>query len=232
MIALGAIQAGSQIYSGYKQKEAADQNAGLMREQGEFQRSSAYDQASSLAKQGQGFIGSQKAGFASAGVKTTSGSPLAALRESEKNLQKDVSRTRQAGDIAYQRALSGAGALEQQGKDAFTASLIGGATSFAGTLANNVNMPKKTTSPDPFGSDKPYTSGTPNTNSWMANSAGLGGYNGSYTGMFDQARKPQQSSYMNQGMTGNMINSGLGSGNNYGYGDYNYKKYLPKEWGK
>jgi len=170
MIVLGAIQAGSQIYSGYKQKEAADQNAELMREQGQFQQRSAYDQASNLRKQGDSFIGSQTAGFAGAGVKTDSGSPLAALRESEKNLQKDVSRTRQAGDLAYKSSLSQASALQQQGQDAFTASLIGGATSFAGTLANNVNMPK---TESPYGKTQgSLPSISPNTDSWMNQSLG------------------------------------------------------------
>ncbi len=144
MLLLGAVQAGSQIYSGYKQKEAAEQNAALMREQAEFQRQQAYDQASIVRERGESFIGTQKAGLASAGVKTTTGSPLAVLRESERRLQQDVSRTRQAGDIAYKSGLSQAGTLEQQGKDAFTASLIGGATSFAGTLASNINIPKPT----------------------------------------------------------------------------------------
>ena len=148
MIALGAIQAGAQIYSGYKQKESAEYNANIMREQGEFARRQAYDQASNVNKQGNSFIGSQKAGIASSGVKSTSGSPLAALRESERNLQQDVSRTMQAGDHAYQSSLSQANSLEQQGKDAFTASLIGGATSFAGTLASNINIPKSAPSTD------------------------------------------------------------------------------------
>jgi len=190
MIVLGAIQAGSQIYSGYKQKQAAAENADLMREQGQFQQRQAYDQASRLYKQGKSFIGSQTAGFAHAGVKIDSGSPLAALKESERNLQQDVSRTKQAGDTAYKRALSGASSLEQQGQDAFNASLIGGVTSFAGTLANNINIPKSTASSGNY----IYGVGK-STDSWMNTNLGLGGYNGSYTGMFEDILKPKENQY-------------------------------------
>ncbi len=235
MIALGAIQAGSQIYSGWKQKEAAEENAKLMREQASFQRDQYDDQASTMQTQSNAVLGGQRNAMARSGVKTDQGSPLSLLRANEKALNKDIGRTRQAGQHAYDTGMNQANSLEQQGQDAFTASLIGGATSFAGTLANNVNIPTKTTSPSPYGknvTDSPSLSpNAPNTNSWTASSVGLGGYNGSYTGMFDQEAKLQQPSYMNQGMTGNMINNGLGSGNNYGYGNYNYKKYLPKKMG-
>ena len=194
MIVLGAIQTGSQIYSGYKQKQAAQENADLMREQGQFQQRQAYDQASRLYKQGESFIGSQTAGFAHAGVKLDKGSPLAALRESERNLQQDVSRTKQAGDTAYKRALSGASSLEQQGQDAFNASLIGGVTSFAGTLANNINIPK--TNPVTTAPSGNYMQGIgKSTDSWMNTNLGLGGYNGSYTGMFGDMLKPKKNQY-------------------------------------
>jgi len=142
MILLGAVKAGSQIYSGYKQKQAADQNAELMRQQAQFQREQANDQATTMKRQGEAFKGSQANAYAMSGVKTDRGTPLAILRETEKNINKDVARTRIAGQHAYETGLNQANALEQQGKDAFTSSLISGATSFAGTLANNIYIPK------------------------------------------------------------------------------------------
>ena len=142
MIALGAIQAGSQIYSGWKQKEAAEENAKLMREQASFQRDQYDDQASTMQTQSNAVLGGQRNAMARSGVKTDQGSPLSLLRANEKALNKDIGRTRQAGQHAYDTGMNQANSLEQQGQDAFTASLIGGATSFAGTLANNVNIPR------------------------------------------------------------------------------------------
>jgi len=142
-IALGAIKYGANIYSANKQRRAAFDNAKLIREQADFQKQQAYDQATMMNKQGEAFKGSQRSAIASSGVKLDSGSPLALLRETSKNIQQDVSRTRQAGDVARDRGYNQATSLEQQGRDNFTASLLGASTSFAGTIANNVNMPKK-----------------------------------------------------------------------------------------
>ncbi len=189
-IALGAIQAGSQIYSGYKQKQAAYKNASLIREDSVFQRRRAYDQASRLRNQGEAFKGSQRTAYASAGVKLTEGSPLAVLKKTEENLRQDIGRTRQSGDLAVERGTHQANALEQQGNDAFTASLISAATSFAGTLANNINIPKSTASSGNY----IYGVGK-STDSWMNTNLGLGGYNGSYTGMFGDILKPKENQY-------------------------------------
>jgi len=137
MLLAGAIQAGTQIYSGYKKKQAADQNAELLRKQAELQKKQAYDKANQLQKQGEAFQGSQRSAFASSGVKADSGSPLAVLRETQRNLQQDISRTRQIGDNAYSLGLGQAKQLQQQGNDAFTSSILGGTASFLGTLNNS-----------------------------------------------------------------------------------------------
>jgi len=203
MLLLGAVQAGSQIYSGYKQKQAADENAQLMREQAQFQKEQAYDQAANIAKEGEAFQGSQRAGFAGSGVKIDSGSPLMVLRETAKNIQTDVSRTQQAGQHAYKSGLNQASALEQQGKDVFTSSLIGGATSFAGTLANNINMPKSTPNSIPTGGGylNSFTkSSAPTLSSWQDSQLGLGSsfrtpLSGGYSGGPSIFNKKRQNFY-------------------------------------
>ena len=130
MLIAGAVQAGTQIYSGYKQKEAAEANADLLREQAQFQKASAYDQASQIAVQGEAFKGTQRSAFASSGVKIDEGSPLAVLKASQKGIQQDISRTRQIGDNALTVGLNQANQVQQQGKDAFTSSLLGAGTTF------------------------------------------------------------------------------------------------------
>ena len=234
MLALGAVQAGTQIYSGYKQKQAADQNADLMRQQAAFQRDSTYEQSANVNKQGETFKGSQLAGVAQSGVKIDKGSPLALLRETDKRIQKDVSRIRQSGDRALESGNNQANQLEQQGQDAFNASLISGATSFAGTLAGNINMPGSTANNvTPNGSpsmSSPYknqggtsfTSKTPNTNAWMANgvneAAGFGGYSGNPTG------------YDNLNVGWEPGRETVTTKKDIGLGNYNWKKNLPKAW--
>ena len=101
MLALAGIQAGAQIYQGYQAKEAADANAALLREQADYQKRLSSEQASQFAKQGESFIGSQRAGIAASGVKME-GSPLLAMKESEANLRRDVSNIRQGGTVAHQ----------------------------------------------------------------------------------------------------------------------------------
>ena len=130
----GAIKAGADIYSGVKQKEAAYANANILRQQGGYQRDAYYDQASKLNTQGQAFLGTQKSAFASANVKLDSGSPLAVMRESQKALQQDISRTRQMGDNALSLSINQARNLRKQGNDAFTSSIFGGVNSFLGSL--------------------------------------------------------------------------------------------------
>ena len=171
MIAMGAISAGSKIYSGWKQKEAAEENAELLRKQAEFQKQQAYEQAIMMREQGEAYKGSQKASIASSGIKATEGSPLMALRESERNIRQDVRRTREAGDRALELGINQADVLEQQGQDAFTSSVIGGATSFAGTLASNINIPKST--PTGGGYLNEFTTGAgPNLTSWQSQQLG------------------------------------------------------------
>ena len=150
MLLLGALKAGTEIYSGYKKKQAADQNAELLRQQAEAQKNQAYDRASRLAAQGEAFKGSQRSAFASSGVKLDSGSPLAVLRETQKNLQQDISRTKQIGDNAYSLGIGQANQLQQQGQDAFTSSILGGAASFLGDAYNSGAFKGlgKTTTPD------------------------------------------------------------------------------------
>ncbi|MCK5614060.1 hypothetical protein KAR91_70000 [Candidatus Pacearchaeota archaeon] len=124
----GAIKAGTQIFSGAKQQRAAEANAELVEQEGIFQRKQAYDQATTLRKQGEAFKGSQRAGFASSGVKADRGSPLAVLNESRKAIQRDVSRTREAGDTALTKSINQANQIRKEGEAAKSTSLLGAGT--------------------------------------------------------------------------------------------------------
>jgi len=132
------ISAGASIYSGYKQKDAAQANAALIEEQAGLQKDAYYDQASRIQTQGEAFIGQQKTGYAGSGVKLDRGSPLAVLNESRKSLQQDISRTRQMGTSALELGRSQANQLRQQGDDAVTAGWLGGASTLLGGLAQGL----------------------------------------------------------------------------------------------
>ena len=151
MILLGAIQGGSSIYQGITQSKAtraeADrirQEADIKREEARLTRDSLYDQARKTQTQGSAFIGSQKSSFASAGVKTDEGSPLAIMRESQKSIQQDVSRIRSTGNRALKLGLNQADIMDQSADFAdkyagqqLGGSIIGGVTSFLGGVVQN-----------------------------------------------------------------------------------------------
>ena len=143
MLLFGAIKAGTQIYSGIKQKEAAEANADLLIEQAEFEKQSAFDQARRLTVQGQAFLGRQKYAFASSGVKVDEGSPLAVMKASQKGLQQDISRTRQIGENVLTLGINRAKQVKKQGKDAFTTSLLGAGTTFLTSTVDSGIFKKK-----------------------------------------------------------------------------------------
>ena len=151
MLIAGAVQAGTQIYAGYKQKEAAETNAELLRQQGiqariqaGYAKTASDERAASLQQQGQAFRGTQKSVFAGSGVKVSEGSPLAVMKESQRAIQQDVGRLQQMGGIALKQGQSQydvlskqASQLEQQGKDVFTASLIGAGSTFLTSMGSS-----------------------------------------------------------------------------------------------
>ncbi|TET97749.1 MAG: hypothetical protein E3J23_08705 [Candidatus Stahlbacteria bacterium] len=153
MIILGAIQAGASIFQGIAQSQAGEQNARVLeqqaqlrREEGELVRRSLFERARRTRVQGEAFVGSQRAGVASAGVSLEQGSPLAVLAQTRKSIATDVARTREAGQRAFALGLSQADILGQQaditrqfGTQQAIAGGIQGGTSFLGTL-NQANI--------------------------------------------------------------------------------------------
>lgn len=151
MLLFGAINAGMGIARGIGSKRAAEsqaeilrQEAELRREQGKLTKESLFDRARRMGRQGEAFVGSQKAGFAGSGVKTTEGSPLLVMRESLKSIQQDVSRTRRLGERAEALGLSQADVLGQQadaaqqfGRQQLIASGIQAGASFLGSLGGS-----------------------------------------------------------------------------------------------
>ncbi len=144
MLVSAAVSAGASVYGGVQAKKAADANALLVEEQAEEVRLQSIDAAGKLRTQGEAFLGTQRAGIASAGVKAGSGSPLAAMKESEANLRTDVDRIRTGGETARTRGFNQAGEIRKEGSDIFGASIFGAGSSFlTGIAAGYVDGPYK-----------------------------------------------------------------------------------------
>ncbi len=147
----GAINTGLGIAGGIGRRRAARsqaevlrQEAELRREQGQLAKESLFDRARRMSRQGEAFIGSQRAAFASSGVKTGEGSPLSVMRESARAIQQDVSRTRQLGQRAESLGLSQADVLGQQadivqaqGRQQAIGAGIQAGSSFLGSIASS-----------------------------------------------------------------------------------------------
>jgi len=145
---LGAVGFGASIAGAItgakateRQAEILSQRADIRREEGGLARRSAFDRARRARVQGQAFVGAQKSAFAGAGVATDKGSPLSVLRETQKSIQTDVSRTRQLGENAFTLGVREAGLLQEQAKNTalfgnqqLVSNVAQGATSFLGTL--------------------------------------------------------------------------------------------------
>lgn len=150
----GAIQAGAAIVSGVTQARAgarqADilkQQAEIQREQGRLARTALFERAENIRTQGEAFVGGQRAGFARAGVSLGEGSPLAVMREAQKSIREDISRTRAAGEQAFrtgqiQAGLTGqrAGATRRFGLESGIATGIQGGLSFLGGIYSDRNI--------------------------------------------------------------------------------------------
>lgn len=135
MVIASAVGAGAQIYQGVKAKDASQANANIIREQADYQRKQYEYQAGEVLKQGNSYKGTLTASTASSGVKRTEGSPLEIMRKTEQNILSDNHSLRKSAINASQSGLNQAEALEQQGKDALTSSIIGAGTSFLGSVA-------------------------------------------------------------------------------------------------
>ena len=147
-LASAAIQAGVSIWSGKKEKDAANQNAATLEEQAKIKREEAqyakealYDQSYNLDREGEAYVSAQKGQYASAGVKTSSGSPLLAMRESQQAISKDVTRLQSQGNNALELGLNQADVYSQQAdmtkkyaKNAMTASYLGAGASLLGAI--------------------------------------------------------------------------------------------------
>lgn len=122
-LASAALSAGSKIWAGINNKKSADANADVMdqeaaiqEQQAEYAKDAAYDQAASLRDYGDKYLGAQSSQVASSGV-TLTGSTLQAQRESQKNIQKDITRTRDQGDYSYELGMNTAAVTRQKAEN-------------------------------------------------------------------------------------------------------------------
>ena len=151
ILLLTAIKAGTTIYSGFKEKETAEENAQMVRAQALEVEKQYQDKAKQIASRGEAYTGHQVSSYASAGVKVDSGSPLAVLNETRKNIQQDISRTKQLGNIAVKRADYQATQIEKAGDQALTSSLLTATTDmFSGAYNAGLFDPKKTITTQPI----------------------------------------------------------------------------------
>lgn len=133
-IVAAGISAGVTIYQASEAQKAADYNAGLIEKDAEFARFQSTETALDLAEQGEGFKASQKSAFASSGIKTSEGSPLQLLKETQDKLELDVQNIRDSGDLAKLSGDNQADELKRQGQAGKTAGIISAGTSFATSL--------------------------------------------------------------------------------------------------
>ena len=124
LLAGTVLSAGTSIAGGIEAKKAAEAEADILRQEGEFAEDQARDEALRFQKGGESFLGTQRAGVAASGVKLE-GSPLAALQESEANLAQDVARIKESGKNAAALAKSRAAAMEKQGSFALAGGILG-----------------------------------------------------------------------------------------------------------
>ncbi len=149
-LAASAITAGVQVYNGYQRKKAAekiadtmDDQAAITEKQAEYAKASLYEQADDLGVQGQKYIGQQKTQYASAGVKLDVGSPLQVMRESQRNINKDVARLKEKGNNALELGINQADVqrekasmMKKYGQNSMTAGMLNGGASLLGGFAN------------------------------------------------------------------------------------------------
>ena len=129
MVAGMVISAAATTYSAYKQKEMADYNADLIKDQTKAEESRAKVEESRHREQLKKLIGTQRAMYGKSGV-TTEGSPLLVMEETAAQGEIDALLIRQHGQ-ARAAELSGERALVTMGgRQAF----YGGITRAGGSL--------------------------------------------------------------------------------------------------
>lgn len=136
LIAAAVVSAGSAIYSGVQQKNAADTNAELARREGNQQADAAVAQAEKIRKAARATAGQANASMAAAGVSIGEGTPVRITDQIYQNSESDAYSTLLTGTRRQQSANDQAGLMEYEGNAARTAGYLNAGASLLSTGAN------------------------------------------------------------------------------------------------
>jgi hypothetical protein len=129
------ISAGSAIYSGNKQKQAADANAEMSRRAGNQEADAAVAQAEKIRKAGRAATGRANAAMAASGVSIGEGTPIRIGEEIYKDSEDDAFSTLLTGTRRKQSSYDQAGIMESEGRAARTAGYLNATSSLLSTGA-------------------------------------------------------------------------------------------------
>lgn len=116
-----------QINQGKQKQQIANANAKVDMMNAQYARDNAIEQAKIQAERGRRLIASQKAGYASSGIKINTGVPLLVEAQTNADIAKDIGFTLEQGEQAYNLNMSSAAINKQVGENARKNSLWGAA---------------------------------------------------------------------------------------------------------
>lgn len=133
LAAFTALSVGSQIFGGFAEKDAADDQAALLEEQARIEREEAAAEADRKGEERRKFIAKQKVAFLANGI-GLAGTPLVVLEDTYNQFEQEIQSIKKSGSAK-------AGLLEKEAKikkKSGKAKLIGGVLGGATTIAGNV----------------------------------------------------------------------------------------------
>lgn len=119
-----ALAAGSAIYGGIQQKQAADTQAELTRRQAVQEKDAAVAQAEKIRKASRQQQAEATANLAASGISVGSGTPIRISNEIYKTAEQDAYQTILSGTRAQTAGGIQAGMLESSGNNAMTTGLL------------------------------------------------------------------------------------------------------------
>lgn len=119
-----ALAAGSAIYGGIQQQQAASTQAELTRRQSAQEADAAVAQAEKIRKAARQQNAEATANLAASGVSVGSGTPIRISNEITRTSEQDAYQTILSGRRAYDSGISQAGMLNASGDNAMTTGLL------------------------------------------------------------------------------------------------------------
>lgn len=147
-----ALAAGSAIYGGIQQKQAADTQAELTRRQAAQNADTAVAQADKIRKAARQQQAEATANLAASGVSVGSGTPIRISNEIYKTSEQDAYQTILSGNRAQASGDIQAGMLETAGQNAATAGYLNAGSSLLSGAASAYKAGWRTKTPTGTGS--------------------------------------------------------------------------------